>query len=133
MTEKVDGEIGRLLCALKDSGKWEDTVIIFTSDHGDMDAAHKMEHKTALYQECCKVPLIIKGISGPENEVSSSLTVNGLDLICTVMDYAGIEKPDHLEGISLKREAEGESDGTSERKERECVHREACYWSRSEQ
>ena len=117
LTEKVDGEIGRLLCALKDSGKWEDTVIIFTSDHGDMDAAHKME----LYQECCKVPLIIKGISGPGNEVSSSLTVNGLDLICTVMDYAGIEKPDHLEGISLKREAEGESDGISERKERECV------------
>lgn len=121
LTEKADAQIGRLLCALKDSGKWEDTVIIFTSDHGDMDASHKMEHKTALYQESCRVPLIIKGISGPQNAVSSSLTVNGLDLICTIMDYAGIEKPEHLEGISLKAEAEGEDGVTSGISEREAV------------
>ena len=106
LTEKVDAQIGRVLTALKESGKWEETVILFTSDHGDLDASHKMEHKTALYQESCKVPLIIKGLSGPANAEDGRLTVNGLDLICTVMDYAGIEKPEHLEGISLREAAE---------------------------
>lgn len=102
LTEEVDRQIGKLVNALKTSGKWEDTVIIFTSDHGDMDASHKMEHKTALYQECCQVPLIIKGIEGEKENVSDFLTSNGLDIICTVLDYAGVRKPKYLSGISLK-------------------------------
>jgi len=102
LTEKVDAQIGRLLDALIESGQWDNTVIIFTSDHGDMDASHKMEHKTALYQECCRVPLIIKGI-GKNRPVgrSETLVSNGLDCICTILDYAGIAKPEYLKGQSL--------------------------------
>ena len=44
---------------MRQAGIAEDTVIIFTSDHGDMDSAHRMEHKTALYEQACRVPLII--------------------------------------------------------------------------
>lgn len=114
LTEQADRQIGKLLAALKDRGMWDNTVIIFTSDHGDMDASHKMEHKTALYQECCKVPLIIKGIDAPADKRDQRLVSNGLDCICTVMEYAGIQKPEYLRGISLKPVLE-ESDRVSER------------------
>jgi len=103
LTEQVDKQIGKVLTALIDSGLWDNTVIIFTSDHGDMDASHKMEHKTALYQECCKVPLIVKGIDDSfVNKRFPQLVSNGLDCICTVMDYAGIAQPNYLSGRSLK-------------------------------
>jgi len=102
LTQKVDRQIGIVLRALIDAGLWDDTVIIFTSDHGDLDASHKMEHKTALYQECCRIPLIIKGIEKNfANRTSQRLVSNGLDCICTLMDYAGISKPDYLNGLSL--------------------------------
>lgn len=106
LTEQVDREIGEVLCALKKSGKWEDTVIIFTSDHGDMDASHRMEHKTALYQESIKVPMIIKGLEGPWGVRSSQMVINGLDCICTIMDYAGLGRRKDLQGISLKKTVE---------------------------
>lgn len=107
LTEKVDGQIGKLLDALKESGMWDDTVIIFTSDHGDMDAAHKMEHKECLYEEACRVPLIIKGIDAPEGEVEPGLVCNGLDIYPTILDYAGAQLPDYLEGYSLKGRVQG--------------------------
>jgi len=107
LTEKVDGQIGKLLDALEKSGRWDDTVIIFTSDHGDMDASHKMEHKECLYEECCRVPLLIKGVGGADGELETGLVCNGLDLFPTILDYAGIKAPDYLEGFSLKGRAQG--------------------------
>lgn len=106
LTEKVDGQIGILLDALRESGRWEDTVIIFTSDHGDMDAAHKMEHKECLYEECCRIPLLIKGV-GAAAAHEPGLVCNGLDLYPTVLDYAGIPLPEYLEGYSLKGRVQG--------------------------
>lgn len=108
LTEIVDRQIGQVLKALKDSGHYDDTVIIFTSDHGDMDAAHKMEHKECLYEEAVRVPLIIKGIgqNTGEGTLNDELVCNGTDLFVTVLDYAGIEKREYLPGFSLKDEVE---------------------------
>jgi len=102
LTKLVDTQIGRVLDALKESGHWDDTVILFTSDHGDMDASHKMEHKEALYEEACHVPLIIKGIGQTEAAANDQLICNGLDMIATVMDYSEIEKPEYIRGKSLR-------------------------------
>lgn len=108
LTELVDRQIGKVLDAVIKRGDWDQTVIIFTSDHGDMDASHKMEHKSMLYNECCKIPLIIKGISSkPGGKTCDAIVSNGLDLICTVLDYASAPLPSYpLEGISLKDTAE---------------------------
>jgi len=107
LTEKVDGQIGKLLDALFGAGLWEDTVIIFTSDHGDMDASHKMEHKECLYRECCNIPLIIKGIGGPAGGSEEKPVSNGLDIFPTILEYAGIRPPGYLEGFSLKENVQG--------------------------
>jgi len=110
LTEMVDAQIGKVLDALRASGLEEETVVIFTSDHGDLDAAHRLEHKSAFYEESASVPFIIsqKGVT-PVGEVDVIHPVsNGLDLIPTLCDYAGIAKPHGLSGRSLRPLAEGE-------------------------
>ena len=117
LTEQADRQIGVVLKALLDVGLWDDTVILFTSDHGDMDASHKMEHKTALYQECCHVPFVIKGLSDQAGVRREELVQNGTDCICTLLDYAGADRPGHLTGRSLR---EGVETGVW-KEERDCV------------
>ena len=109
LTEMVDAHIGRLLDAVRESGLEENTLIVFSSDHGDMDSAHRMEHKTVLYEEAVRVPLIVsyKGVIPPKSVNDTHLASNGLDLIPTLCDYAGIEPPAGLAGQSLRPLAEG--------------------------
>ena len=104
LTEMVDEQIGRVLRALRQSGLEQDTVIIFTSDHGDHDGARKMEHKTFPYEEATRIPLIIS-FSGETKEGSidkTNLVYNGLDLLPTLCDYADIDVPNELNGRSLR-------------------------------
>jgi len=114
LTEMVDEQIGEILNALNKSGKAENTLVVFTSDHGDMDAAHKLEHKTVFYDEACRIPLIFswpgkikKGKIDREHLVS-----NGLDLIPTLCDFSGIDKPKELAGVSIRPLLEGEEPQT---------------------
>ena len=102
LTERVDAQIGILMNALKKSGLDKNTIVIFTSDHGDMDAAHKLEHKTFFYQESINIPFIIsypwmnkKGVID-----STHLINNGLDLLPTVCEFAGVKAPADIKGIS---------------------------------
>lgn len=102
LTERVDGQIGRLLAALRDNGLDDDTVVIFTSDHGDMDASHRMEHKTAFYEESARVPLLIAAPGLARGAVDNErLVSNGLDLLPTLCDLAGAAPAGDLEGRSL--------------------------------
>jgi len=106
----VDAKIGILLDALRDAALEDNTLVVFTSDHGDMDSSHKMEHKSVLYEEAVRVPFIMsyKGII-PRGKVNDThLVSNGLDLLPTLCDYAQIEKPDRLAGESLRTLAQEE-------------------------
>jgi len=109
LTEMVDTQVGIILDALDESGKAEETVVIFTSDHGDMDASHRMEHKTAFYDEASRIPLIVSQPGKTPSGIvdRSNLVSNGLDLYPTLCDYAGIELPHDLHGMSFRPLAEG--------------------------
>jgi len=109
LTEMVDKEIGTVLDALREAGLEDSTLIVFTSDHGDMDSAHKLEHKQVLYEESVRVPFIMsyRGVI-PQGMVDDThLVSNGLDLLPTLCDYAGIETPEGLHGRSLLPLAQG--------------------------
>jgi choline-sulfatase len=109
LTEMVDKRIGTLLDALREAGLEDNTLIVFTSDHGDMDAAHKMEHKSVLYEESVRVPFIVsyKGVI-PHGVVDDThLVSNGLDLLPTLCDYASIKIPAGRHGLSLRPLAQG--------------------------
>ena len=113
LTEMVDEKVGILLDAVHEAGLEDDTLIVFTSDHGDMDAAHKMEHKSALYEEAVRIPFIMsfKGVIPAGVVDDMHLVSNGLDLLPTLCDYAGIERPEGLHGMSLRSPASGQSGG----------------------
>jgi len=102
LTERVDGQIARLLAGLRDNQLADNTVLVFTSDHGDMDASHRMEHKTAFYEEAARVPLLIAGPGLARGAVDDRhLVSNGLDLLPTFCAVAGLEPLPELEGRSL--------------------------------
>jgi len=91
LTEEVDADIQLILDALKESGQDKNTLVIFSSDHGDMDAAHRLEHKTTLYEESANVPFIAmwKGHIPAGVVNKTDLVSTGLDFLPTAADYAG--------------------------------------------
>ncbi|RMD82285.1 MAG: DUF4976 domain-containing protein [Lentisphaerae bacterium] len=108
LTERVDREIGIVLDALDQADDAENTLVMFTSDHGDMDGAHAMEHKTAFYREAVKVPFIVSGPGIEPGKVDTQhLVSNGLDILPTLADYAGVAAPAGLRGRSLRPLLEG--------------------------
>lgn len=102
LTERADSLIGMVLNALEKSGLKDNTIVVFTSDHGDMDSSHRLEHKTFFYREALRIPFIFSGKGIVSGQVDHHLVSNGLDLFPTLCDLAGIEPPDGLEGRSLK-------------------------------
>ena len=102
-TEEVDVEIGRILNALREQGLEADTLIVFTSDHGEGAAAHRWVVKLMLYEEPATVPLVVrwKGVT-PGGRVDRVHLVSALDVLPTMCDYAGVGLREDFEGISLR-------------------------------
>jgi len=102
LCEEVDRQIGLLMAVLRMNGLDEHTLIVFTSDHGDGVGAHRWSQKQVFYEEPVRVPLIVRppgGISGLE---SSRLTNAGIDILPTLLDYAGVNASSDLQGCSLR-------------------------------
>jgi arylsulfatase A-like enzyme len=101
--ERLDIEIGKILQALKDSGLQENTMVVFSSDHGEGMGSHRWLRKRCFYDESVKIPLIFSYEGIPrKGKVDHSLVSNGLDLLPTLCDYAGIKIPQGLHGRSLR-------------------------------
>jgi arylsulfatase A-like enzyme len=110
LVERVDSHIGELIKILKDNDLYDNSVIIFTSDHGDGVAAHKWNQKRALFEESIQVPLIIKPLKRDKAAVNHDIEalINiGIDLYPTICDYGKSPIPSELNGISLKKIIEG--------------------------
>lgn len=97
----IDDSVGRVLAALEDNGLTENTIVIVTSDHGDMFGDHGLMLKLAMhYEGCVRVPLVIAG-PGIGPGVSGSFA-SSLDLGPTVLDLAGVEGYRGMQGASLR-------------------------------
>ena len=96
---------------MKDAGLEDNTLIIFTSDHGNMDASHRLASKGFHYEESVGVPLILKykGAIPADRTDRKHLVSTGLDILPTICDYVGAGKPAHLLGKSLRPLAENTS------------------------
>ena len=101
-TEDVDVQVGRILDTLQECGLEEETLVLFTSDHGEGMAAHRWVVKLMLYEEPTRVPFIVRwpGVV-PAGAVDDERLVSGVDVLPTLCDYAGVEYPE-VTGISLK-------------------------------
>ena len=101
----IDSEIGRVLDAVRVT-HGDDTVVIYTSDHGDQLRSHGLVSKgPMMYEETCNIPFIVRVPNQNEGSVSDAL-VSHLDIIPTMLDLAGIEIPECLDGVSFKKTLE---------------------------
>ena len=103
MIEMLDADVGRVLRAVEDAGQADNTVIVFTSDHGDGRGRHMHVSKWYPYEEAVKVPMILScpGRIAEDTKDASHL-VSGIDVMSTLCDFAGIKPPDHVTGRSLR-------------------------------
>lgn len=97
MVTQVDANVGRLLAALERLGLAEDTVVVFTSDHGDMQGSHGLKNKCFAYEESSGIPLIVRVPGGVRGVVTAAL-VSGVDYYPTLLDYAGLAPEPGLPG-----------------------------------
>jgi arylsulfatase A-like enzyme len=100
----ADRSLGTVLGALEESGSWDDTVVIFTSDHGDMCGSHGLRSKGPfVYDEIMRVPLYMKvpGMTNPATATSALAT--HVDLAATVCSLAGVHASatDAVDGPAL--------------------------------
>lgn len=98
----VDDNIGRVLDYLEANGLRENTIIVYTSDQGFYLGEHGWFDKRFMYEESYRTPFIVsypKTID--EGTVSEALTMN-IDIAPTLLEYAGVQVPDDLQGRSLK-------------------------------
>ncbi len=95
----MDAQAGKVLNALKEEGLEENTIVIFTADHGFHLGEHRFWMKVSLHEESVRVPLIIK-VPGKQPGVCHSFA-ELIDLYPTVAELAGLTPSSHLQGISL--------------------------------
>ncbi len=108
MVEMLDSDVGRLLDALEQTGLAENTVVVFTSDHGEGAARHSNVQKWHPYDESMKVPMLCACPSRIQpGVIDRTHLVSGLDVMSTLSDYAGIEPPPNARGLSLRPLLEG--------------------------
>jgi arylsulfatase A-like enzyme len=97
----VDDAVGRIVEALRESGRLETTMIVFTSDNGRSLGEHRWNYKLAPYEETIRVPLVVRfDALGSGAGVVGELALN-VDLAPTFAEIAGIQPPEEVEGRSL--------------------------------
>ncbi len=104
----VDAEFNKVLHALDRLGLWENTIVIFTSDHGEMNGAHRLAQKGAIhFDEAAIVNFTVCVPGGPQGRRTAAVGSH-LDLAPTLLEFAGLtaeeirERYPHLKGRSLK-------------------------------
>jgi arylsulfatase A-like enzyme len=102
LIERSDREIGKVLDALKASGLAENTLVIFTADHGDCTGAHSFAQKTVFYDESARIPLILSYPGKIAPSANRKLVNVGVDTFPTMLDFAGLKIPSSFKGRSLK-------------------------------
>ncbi|MFT7157057.1 MAG: iduronate 2-sulfatase [Parvicella sp.] len=95
----MDAQVGKVLQTLKEEGLEDNTIVIFTSDHGFHLGEHDFWMKVSLHEESARIPLIIK-VPGKEPSVCHSF-VELVDLYPTVAELSGLTYSDHIQGKSL--------------------------------
>ena len=100
LVSEVDAAVGAILQTLRECGLEEDTIIVFTSDHGDMMGSHQLLAKTVMMEEAVTVPCLIKA-PGVKPRMERQI-ISQVDLVPTLLDLMGSEAPGSLEGQSLR-------------------------------
>lgn len=112
LVEELDENVGIVLGALEDAGLAENTIVVFTSDHGEMDTNHRLIFKGPfLYEHLVRIPAIVRlpeSLGGVPGRVVSDHHLVNVDFVPTLLDFAGAD-PIETDGVSLRPALLGES------------------------
>jgi len=97
----VDTHVGTILDTLDECGLRNNTIVVFTSDHGDMMGSHQMVAKTVMFQEAVRVPFMIR-LPGQSAGKRVMGPVSQIDVLPTLLDLMDRPVPDHVQGKSLR-------------------------------
>ncbi|MGF1447860.1 MAG: sulfatase-like hydrolase/transferase [Opitutales bacterium] len=99
----LDRQVGRLLAFLEEAGLADDTLVIYTADHGDMCGGHRMIDKhMIMYDDVVRVPLLMRWPKAiPAGSTCDAFVVNSIDLPPTFCDVFGVEAPSTFSGKSV--------------------------------
>lgn len=100
MCTQIDAGVGRLIGTLERLGVADRTMVVFTSDHGDMQGSHGLKNKCLPHEESAGIPLIVQVPGLPGGRVSD-LLVSGIDLMPTCLELAGIGPVETVDGRSI--------------------------------
>jgi arylsulfatase A-like enzyme len=124
LATEVDTHFGRIITFLKKTGQYDDTLIVFTSDHGEMLGEHHLWGKQNPYDTAFRIPLIIRD---PQNPAQYGQKVaafsESIDVTPTILDLIGQHIPAGMDGVSLRPFLEGRTPENW----RDCVHMELDY------
>jgi arylsulfatase A-like enzyme len=96
----IDDQVGRVLAALRESGREDDTIVVFTSDHGACVGEHGwMEKWAQLWEETCRVPLLVAVPEGAAGTCGA--LVQQIDLAPALLELCGVPVPETMQGRSL--------------------------------
>ena len=112
MVSMMDANLGRILDELRDLGQEDRTLVIFTSDHGDMQGGHGMYGKStySMYEETTRVPLLLRWPGRiPAGKVVAT-QAGTCDISPTILDYLGLARPSDPAGTSLRGFIDGQAD-----------------------
>ena len=107
-TASVDANLERILKAIKNAGIEEDTIVVFSSDHGEMFGAQGRRAKNIFYEEAARVPFIIRWPAKIAAGTKSDVCLGTVDVMPTVVGLMNLEIPKEVEGIDLSGCAKGE-------------------------
>ena len=131
MIDVIDTQVGRLLNFLEEIGQRENTIIIFTSDHGEMLGDHGIYLKGPyFYDPAVRVPLIISGPGMLNNGARSEALVELVDLAPTLLEASNMERYSGMQGQSLLPLLTGETALNTHRDDVYCEYYNAMGWHR---
>ena len=113
MCTQIDANVGRLQQALERLGFADNTMILYTSDHGDMQGSHGLKNKALPHEESAGIPLIAYVPGLPGGRVSQAL-VSGIDFMPTCLELAGLPPVASVDGKSFAPLLRGETEQASE-------------------
>lgn len=97
----IDKEFGRVLQALEETGQADNTIIVYTSDHGEMMGSQGLTGKRVPYEESCRVPFIVRYPGVTLERHKSDILLAAVDIYPTLCGLAGVLVPKHCSGRDL--------------------------------
>lgn len=105
MVSEVDAYVGVVIDALKATGQWGNTLIVFSSDHGEFLGDHYLVEKAHYFDEAMHVPLIVRNPEAKDVGNRVEAFTESIDIAPTILDYLGVKIPNRIMGSSVLNSA----------------------------